>query len=102
MRGGYGLVGGDGRMDKRSASQKRRFLGLEKPVKYNDFVIYVLAQVTWLWCQTTTELAPSVGGTFKEKHRKIPMCTLIEPSDGNSWRKLGDHGWTFGKNARFR
>jgi len=38
------------------------FLDLKKPVKYDDFVVFVLAQVTWLWCQTTTESAPSLGG----------------------------------------
>ena len=53
------------------------FLDVQKAVKYKDFVIYVLAQVKWLWCQTTIELAPSVGGRFMEKLRKIPMCTLI-------------------------
>ena len=37
MRDDFGLVGGDGRMDKRSATQKRRFFGRSKTGEIQGF-----------------------------------------------------------------
>ena len=86
MRDDFGLVGADGRMEKRPSTQKRRFFEASKTGEIGRLcvkcVLCVLAQVKWLWRQTTTELAPSMGGHISEKRTKIGMCVMGGSSDG--------------------
>ena len=58
------------------------FFDVQKPAKYDDFVIYVLAQVTWLWCQTTTESTKKVGVWNLGKVWQNTMCQSRRSSDG--------------------
>ena len=61
------------------------FLDVQKPAKYDDFVIYVLAQVKWLYCPTAPESAKPRGDEFRSRFARIPCANR----DGRRMGQLG-------------